>query len=159
MKRLLFVSALLTFIAVAFSLCSKGSYAFRRRHFMYPDATLIVESGSIKKTIPIVETSYRTWNDLFCVRYAGGYTFDTGACSLVGVCWQDLPWRCLSCGNSAPRYEKRRGYVSFVQGCRSGVGEIRRLASRDFARASAGATMSKPRPNQSMSQRPHYEIS
>jgi hypothetical protein len=78
MKRVLLCSALLTLIAGAYSVCSKGPYAARRRHFMYPDATLIVESGSTKKTIPMVETSFRTRNDSSCVRYAGGYTFDMG---------------------------------------------------------------------------------
>jgi hypothetical protein len=78
MKRVVFFSALLTLIAAVFSLCSKGPYAAMRRHFMYPDATLIVESGSTKKTIPIVGTSFRTRNGSSVVRYAGGYTFDTG---------------------------------------------------------------------------------
>ena len=116
MKRVLFVSGLLTLIVAAYSRCREGPYAARRRHFMYPDATLIIESGSTKETIPIVATSYRTRNASSCVRYAGGYAFDAGAWGHVGVRWQDLPWRCLSYGNSPPGYEKRRDYASFVQG-------------------------------------------
>jgi hypothetical protein len=82
-KRLLFVSGLLTLIVATYWLFREEPYDARRRQFMYPNATLIIESGSTKKTIPILESSYRTRNAAGLpvragVRYEGGFAFDEG---------------------------------------------------------------------------------
>jgi hypothetical protein len=58
------------------------------RQFRYPQATLVIESGSHKQTLSIARNSFipTALHGSSCVQYAGGIAFDTGA----GVTWEFL---------------------------------------------------------------------
>ena len=83
MKRALFCFGLLTLLQCGFG-CAKRPDPDLSRHFTYPQATLVVESGSTKETIPIVRYSFTPNNDSSSGRCAGGIAFDTGA----AVTWE-----------------------------------------------------------------------
>ena len=79
MKRTLFFFGLLTLL-----LCGFGCAKRPDSDFMYPQATLVVESGSSKETLSIARYSFIPSNGSSCVRHAGGISFDTGA----AVTWE-----------------------------------------------------------------------
>jgi len=79
MKRTLFFFGLLTLL-----LCGFGCAKRPDSDFMYPQATLVVESGSSKEILSIARYSFIPSNGSSCVQHAGGISFDTGA----AVTWE-----------------------------------------------------------------------
>jgi hypothetical protein len=79
MKHTLFCFALLTLLLYGFG-CAKRPDS----DFMYPQAILVIESGSTKQTLSIARYSFKPTGGSSCVRHAGGIAFETGA----AVTWE-----------------------------------------------------------------------